>query len=29
MMTIITVALAPAIALLIFIYQKDRYDREP
>lgn len=29
MLTIITVALAPAIALLIFIYQKDRYDREP
>lgn len=29
MFTMLSVALAPAIALLIFIYQKDRYDREP
>ena len=25
----ITIALAPAIALAVYIYQKDRYDREP
>lgn len=29
MKTAITIALAPAIAFGLFIYQKDRYDREP
>ncbi|CCJ32631.1 MULTISPECIES: PrsW family glutamic-type intramembrane protease [Caloramator] len=29
MLNMIAIALAPTIALLIFIYQKDRYDREP
>lgn len=29
MVNMILVALAPTIALLLFIYQKDRYDREP
>lgn len=29
MIEMILVAAAPSIALLIFIYQKDRYDREP
>jgi protease PrsW len=29
MLKMILVAIAPSIALLIFIYQKDRYDREP
>ncbi|KRQ87028.1 Protease PrsW [Caloramator mitchellensis] len=29
MLKLFAIALAPSIALLIFIYQKDRYDREP
>lgn len=29
MLKMLMVAIAPSIALLIFIYQKDRYDREP
>ena len=29
MVNMIIVALAPTVALLLFIYQKDRYDREP
>jgi protease PrsW len=29
MLKMVIVAIAPSIALLIFIYQKDRYDREP
>lgn len=29
MLKMLIVAIAPSIALLIFIYQKDRYDREP
>ncbi|QCX32319.1 PrsW family intramembrane metalloprotease [Caloramator sp. E03] len=29
MFKMIALALAPSIALLVFIYQKDRYDREP
>ncbi|MCX7903978.1 MAG: PrsW family glutamic-type intramembrane protease [Caloramator sp.] len=29
MLNMVAIALAPTLALLIFIYQKDRYDREP
>lgn len=29
MINMILIAIAPSLALLIFVYQKDRYDREP